>query len=335
MKTKLHIIRTLSAALSAAIAAIVLLPSLGLAQDYPSKPIRLIVPFNTGGSNDRLARAFAPHLSEVLNTPVVVENKPGAGTLLGHTYFLQQPADGYALLVTAPHPYMSNNILTQNAPFTLDDLAWINLPWEDTSLIVTAKDKPFDSLGDLIQEIRNSPGEVSIGVVANSSDHINAVIMLDAVGIDPNTVKWVTYAGGGPLRTAIAGGHVDAGATTADGTLSVFELVRPLVIFGDERIEPWNAPPISEALQEQDAQPRDYLAGSIRGIGAHASVQQNHPERWKTILDAVQTISSDPEIQKEFSEKGMQLQWPGHERSESLIRKNYGILESSADLMAK
>lgn len=308
-------------------------PSIAVADAYPSEPIRLIIPFNPGGSNDRFARALGPHLSKALNTPVVVENKPGAGTLLGHQYFLQQQDDGYAFLVSAPHPYMSNNILTQNASFKLDEFTWVNLPWEDTSLIVTAKDKPYKTLDDLVKAIKAEPGKVSIGVVANSSDHINAVAMLDALGIDKNAVKWITYAGGGPLRTAIAGGHVDVGSSTADGTLKVIDLVRPLVVFGDERLEEWNAPTIYEALDGKGAKKRDYLAGSIRGIGVRTSFKEKHPDRWKKIVEAIETVSADQANQKEFREKGMRLKWSGPEKAETLVRKNYDVLVDSVKLL--
>jgi putative tricarboxylic transport membrane protein len=321
--------------LTALCAGAALLPGLAAAQEYPSEPIRLIVPFNAGGSNDRMARALAPHMSEALGTPVVVENKPGAGTLLGHSYFLQQPDDGYAFLVTAPHPYMSNNILTQNAPFTLNDFAWINLPWQDTSIMVTANDNPANSLSDLLTTIKANPGDVSIGVVANSSDHINAVMLLDAVGIDPASVKWVTYSGGGPLRTATAGAHVDVGSSTADGTRSVFDLVKPLVVFSDKPVDPWAAEPVTAALAGQGAKEREYLAGSIRGIAAHASFKENHPDRWEKVSQVIEEISSDPAVQKEFAEKGMRLEWLGPAQSNGLVRKNYELLEGSVELMSE
>ncbi|HMA15438.1 MAG TPA: tripartite tricarboxylate transporter substrate binding protein, partial [Kiloniellaceae bacterium] len=68
--------------------------------NYPDRPISIVVPFDTGGYNDRLARAFAPFLQEKLGQPLTVVNRGGAGALLGHTYYLQQPDDGYSILCT-------------------------------------------------------------------------------------------------------------------------------------------------------------------------------------------------------------------------------------------
>ena len=80
---------------SASLAAAVVAPAVATAQeDFPSRPITMVVPFDTGGYNDRLARAFAPFLQEELGQPITIINRGGAGAMLGHMYFLQQEADG-------------------------------------------------------------------------------------------------------------------------------------------------------------------------------------------------------------------------------------------------
>ena len=90
-----------------ALSAGLCVPSLVSAQeDYPSRPINVVVPFATGGYNDRLARAFAPYLQEELGQPIVIVNQEGAGAQLGHTYALQQPADGYTVMLTSASPYI-------------------------------------------------------------------------------------------------------------------------------------------------------------------------------------------------------------------------------------
>lgn len=330
-----HILRAVRYAAIGALLTATLLATPAIAQDYPTQMIRLVVPFEPGGSNDRFARALVPYLTAQLNVPVVVENRPGAGTLLGHTYFLQQEDDGYTLLVSAPHPYLSNNIITQRAPFTLEEFSWLNLPWEDVSILVTANGKPYQTLSDLLDAIRENPGRISIGVVANSADHINARAMLAAADIDPSSVNWVTYSGGGPLRAAIAGGHVDAGSSTADGTLSIIDLVRPLVNFGTVRLDEWDAPPITEVTEELGLHERGYLSGSIRGIGVSSSFRENYPDRWQTLLDAVEEISANPENQQVFEERGMHLRWIGPERSREMIDENYNLLVDSAGVMSE
>src|SRR5687768_17911550 len=122
----------LTAALGAAVFAGLSMSGAAQAQDdYPSRPINVVVPFATGGYNDRLSRAFAPYLEKELGQPLVIVNKQGAGTQLGHTYTLQQKNDGYTILCTSASPYIPLTVLLQNAPYKNEDFHMINLPSRD------------------------------------------------------------------------------------------------------------------------------------------------------------------------------------------------------------
>lgn len=209
-------------------AAAVTSPAILRAQsDYPSRPINVIVPFDTGGYNDRLARAFGPFLSERLGQPLNIINRGGAGALLGHSYFLQQPADGYSILCTSAAPYLPLNILTQDAPFTLDDFHMINLPSRDYTMLATSTESGIGSIDEVIEQLKSDPGSLSIGIQPASADLVNLMLLADSQGIDREALRLVTFDGGGPTRNAVAGNVVDIGLGRWSGLLALGRPDRP------------------------------------------------------------------------------------------------------------
>lgn len=101
-------------------------PAYTAAEEFPHKPITVIVGFGVGGSADRMARMVAPYLAETLGQPVKVVNRKGAGTLFASNYVLASPHDGYTLYASTFSPYLTNSILEGNAEFSVNDFAYIN-----------------------------------------------------------------------------------------------------------------------------------------------------------------------------------------------------------------
>jgi putative tricarboxylic transport membrane protein len=301
--------------------------------NWPSGPITIIAPFNPGGAIDRLARAVAPHLSEELGVPVVVVNRPGAGGLLGHTFFLNQPDDGNTLLMTSATAPIALNILVQNATFQMEDFAFINMPRQEISGLMTASTKPFNDFNDLVNAIRANPGRISIGVINVSADLVNLMLTLEALGLSASDVRIVTYDGGGPVRTAVAGGTVDAGIIGAEGSLTVIDRVRTLAVYGEEALgEPWNAPAINAVLAPFGAEMTP-VSGSISGFAAAAGVREKHPERWARIVAAFEAIAKNEEITASFREQGLWTNWLGPDRSTEIVMQSYSVLAEHAHLL--
>ena len=203
--------------LAVALVGVILTGTAVIAQEWPNRPITVIVPFNAGGSTDLFARNLAPALSQELGQPINVINKPGAGGQIGASYFLAQPSDGYTMMVTAAAPYLPNNILTTGAEYTLEDFAFVNAQWIDYTIIAVPSDSPFQSLDDLIGTIKDRPGELSTSVTFGSAGHINTLVLLDALGLDQDAIRIVTFDGGAEARTALAGGQVDFGIDQGEG----------------------------------------------------------------------------------------------------------------------
>jgi putative tricarboxylic transport membrane protein len=134
------------------------------AQDWPRRPVTLLVPFDAGGSVDRLARGLTQFMPKALGQPMTVVDRVGAGGQIGTTWFLQQPDDGYTLMVTPATPFIPVNILVTGAKYSLDDFTFINGQWTDFTLLVTPKDRPFHSAHDLLDAIKANPGKLSAGI---------------------------------------------------------------------------------------------------------------------------------------------------------------------------
>jgi tripartite-type tricarboxylate transporter receptor subunit TctC len=318
------------AAAGVAVAAVAK-PSILRAQAYPSKPINVVVPFATGGYNDRLARAFAPFFQKVTGQPWVVVNRGGSGALLGHTYFLQQPDDGYTICCTSAAPYIPLNILLQNASFKLDDFQMINLPSRDYTLLATSADSPLKSIKDVVSKLKADPASLSIGVQPNSADYVNLMLFADANKIPRDKLKLVTYDGGGPTRNATAGGVVNVGLVGGEGFLPIASKVRPLVVFDDERQKPWDAPAVTEVVGK-DA---EFVAGSQRGWAVHASLVKKHPDVYKALLAALEKTSKDKETVAALEKQQLATEWYGPEESNKSFMRTAEIMRKHVALLKK
>lgn len=329
MTTKFTRRDTLRLAAGGAFAASVLAaPRIARAQSsYPDQPINVVVPFDTGGYNDRLARAFTPFLQERLGQPLVVVNRGGAGALLGHTYFLQQPDDGYAILCTSAAPYMPLNILIQDAQFKISDFQMINLPSRDYTLMATEAGGDIDSVDAVIEKLKADPGSLSIGVQPASADLVNLMLWVDANGISRDGLRIVTYDGGGPARNATAGGVVDIGLVGGEGFLPLAEKIRPLLIFGDKARDDWKAPTSAERGVSES------VFGSQRGWAVHASMKESHPDRYQTLLTAIEETSKDPKVVEVLKNQQLATDWYGPEESQKSLVETAAVMEKHVDLL--
>lgn len=329
MSTKFTRRDTLRLAAGGAIATSALaIPGIVRAQSaYPDQPINVVVPFDTGGYNDRLARAFTPFLQERLGQPLVVVNRGGAGALLGHTYFLQQPDDGYTILCTSAAPYIPLNILLQDAPFKVSDFQMINLPSRDYTLMATEAGSGIETADAVIEKLKADSGSLSIGVQPASADFVNLMLFADANGIKREGLRIVTYDGGGPARNATAGGVVDVGFVGGEGFLPLAEKIRPLMVFDEGKREPWDAPSSAEKGMT------DFVAGSQRGWAVHSSMKESHPDRYQKLVTAIEETSKDPKVIEVMKNQQLAWEWFGPEASQEALRRTAEVMEAHVELL--
>ncbi len=242
-------------------------PAILRAQSYPSQPINMVVPFATGGYNDRLARAFSPFLQETLGQPVNVVNRPGGNTIIGHQYVLQQPMDGHTILCTSASPYIPLSIMLHEAPYEVDDFWMINLPSRDLTLAAAPSTSGLESFAQAMDMLKDDPGSLSLGVQPASADYVNLMLSLSEAGIDPEAVRIVTYDGGGPARNAAAGGHVDIAFVGAEGFLPLIEQIKPLMLYADDPADIFPDTPERGRLRRGDGRQRPVRRGLAARLG--------------------------------------------------------------------
>jgi tripartite-type tricarboxylate transporter receptor subunit TctC len=192
--------------------AFLVLPALGVAtaasaQDYPAKPIRLIVPLAAGGIADNLARTFGQKLNETTKQPVVVDNRPGAGSVIGSEMAAKAPPDGYTLLMGGQGPMVMQPLLRAKMPFDPQkDLVAISQIATFANFLVAHPSVPASSLKDLIALAKTRPGALSLASQGpGSSGHVVGEQFKQAAGID---LLHVPYNGAAPAVAALIGGQV-------------------------------------------------------------------------------------------------------------------------------
>ena len=324
--TRRHMLKLASTSAAALIAA----PSMLRADaNYPSRPINVIVPFKAGGYNDRLARAFAPFLQEKLGQPVNIINKGGAGALLGHSYFLQQPDDGYTILCTSAAPYLPLNVLLQDAPFKVSDFQMINLPSQDYTLLATGKDSGITSIDDVIARLKADNTSLSIGLQPASADLVNLMLLMDMNGISREGLRLVTFDGGGPARNAVAGNVVDIALVGGQGFLPLVEQITPLLTFDTEVQDGWGGKLITD-LGGADA---EFVYGSQRGWAVHSSMMTSNPDVYAKITTAIEAASKDPAAIEALTSQQLATQWRGPEASNKALADTSKVMAQYVDLL--
>lgn len=178
------------------------------AQDYPAKPITLIVSFSAGGNNDLRARQLAVPVATALGQTIVVDNKPGASGNIGHDFVARAVADGYTLGIGAMGPLAVNPALFPKMNFDpVRDFVPVVLIEKAPLVLVTRADKPYKSIKDVIAAAKAKSGAVAIANAGTGgAHHLSAELLEETAGLQ---LLHVPYKGGGPAATALLSGEVD------------------------------------------------------------------------------------------------------------------------------
>ena len=202
------IARRLFLALAAAVAvAPVAVPLPAFAQSFPSKPVKLVVPFPPGGSLDNVGRLLAQKLSEAWGQQVVVENKPGAGGNVGADAVAKSPADGYTVVMGALSTHAVNPSLYAKMPYdAVKDFAPISLVAITPNVLIVNAATPVNSVRDMIAFAKANPGKVNFGSGSNgSAGHLAGELFKVLAGVD---MVHVPYKGAAPAVADLLGGQI-------------------------------------------------------------------------------------------------------------------------------
>ncbi|MFN0306055.1 MAG: Bug family tripartite tricarboxylate transporter substrate binding protein [Burkholderiales bacterium] len=197
------------------IALLLMLPGITAAQDYPNRPVRLIVPFAPGGTTDSVGRLVAASLSTRLGQQVVVENRPGAGSQIGLEYVARVPADGYTLILGASDGLVILPVMKKKAPYdALNDFTPVAIVGAaPLSYTVFAK-FPANSLAELIAYAKAKPGGIRYGSAGvGTTLHLGIELLQALTGTE---MVHVPYKGGAPMMADIVAGQIELVLTSAD-----------------------------------------------------------------------------------------------------------------------
>ena len=191
----------------AALAAAALLPSPAPAQDYPTRTIRMIVPFGAGGPTDVFTRALAEELRKALGQPIVMENRPGAGTIIGTTEAAKSAPDGYTLLMISATQTTVETLNTNKSYRLMRDFVPVASLMNSELVLVVPERSPANSLKDLIALAKAKPGTLNYGSSGPGSNyHMAGELVKNLAGLD---IVHVPYKGSTGARNDIISGQIE------------------------------------------------------------------------------------------------------------------------------
>ena len=232
-----------------ALATAACLPALAEAQAYPSKPVTLIVPYPAGGANDAVGRLIGQKLAETLGQPVVVDNRPGAGTTIGAALASRAAADGYTIFLgSLASNAVSPHLIANPGYDSLKDFAPIGLIGVAPIVATVNKDSPYTSLKSLVDEAKKHPGDVMYGSAGNGSPlHLAGELFSQAAGVN---MTHVPYKGGNAHTMDLIGGRLAVifDTTTAAMPMIKGDKIRAIAVSSPTRLPDLpNVPTFAEA----------------------------------------------------------------------------------------
>lgn len=293
MKTK--ILKKICSAIFLATGFCAVFPSTqSLAQNYPDKPIRIIVPYGPGGGTDILTRNIADRLSQKLGQSVIVENRPGADGVIGTNVVATSKPDGYTYLM-AVDSHIMNPLLYKSLPYdTFKDMTGVTLIARSPYIFVAKSDQPGNNIKEFVEQTRKQPNKRSI---ANSEKY--SLLLNQALASNEKLdVVHVPYKGSGPMLVDVAAGNVTMSPTSILAAMPYLQSgrMKALGVTGEERSP---AVPNVPTLKEQGFNNYDFYVNY--GLYAPAGTPRNVLE---TMQKAVKEVVSTPEMKAILLDKG-------------------------------
>ena len=269
------------------------------AQTYPTKPVTIVVPFSPGGATDIMTRLLAERLNKRLGQPVVVENKPGAGTMIASDYVAKAPADGYTLLVAASSLGIAPSLYKKVNYDPIKDFAPISQVASVVHVLVVHPSIPAKNVGELVTWLKANPTKANYGSVgAGTSTHLESELFKSVAGVK---MAHIPYKGSAPALTDLVGGQLQVmfDAYASSGPFIKDGRVRLLAVTTAQRSKSLpDTPTVSESgLPGYEAMP---WLGLVAPAGTPAPVVNR-------LYTELNDILKEPEVQERFRSLGLDI----------------------------
>jgi tripartite-type tricarboxylate transporter receptor subunit TctC len=282
------------------------------AQPYPNQPIRLIVPFAAGGPSDVLARAFSQKLGEDLGQPVIIDNKPGAGTNLAAEFVARSKPDGYTIFLMMVGTQAINETLYKKLSYnTVKDFAPITLVASSSLMLVANPSVPVKNASELIAFAKANPGKVNFGSSGTGTPlHLGGELFNVQAGTD---ITHVPYKGAAPALTDVLGGQIQ---TAMVGTPAALPFVKSgkLTAIGVTSLKRSSNAPEVPAIAETLP---NFEVELVYALVAPAGTPNAIIKRLNTQMS---TILNNPEVKTQLASRGFDVQTSSPEQLGAYIK---------------
>jgi tripartite-type tricarboxylate transporter receptor subunit TctC len=270
------------------------------AQDWPQRPVSVVVPFPAGGSSDAIARMLTVPLNEKLGQPFVIDNRPGATGAIGATYVKRAPADGYTMMVASIGVYAVNPFLQKNLAYDpAKDFDLLTVAVRAPNVLVANPQFPANTLQELVAYMKKNPGKVSFASSgAGSSDHLTAALFWQKSATDG---LHVPYKGGGPAISDLLAGQVDVSFQNINAVLQHVRAgkLKAMAVTSDKR-----SPVLPNVPTMAEAGIKDVEVYSWQGVAAPRGLP---PAIKSRLHGALVSSLNDPKMRQKLSESGFEV----------------------------
>lgn len=294
-----------------ALAAVVALAGLAQAQDYPKKPINVLIGFAPGGGSDVMLSMVRPHLEKVMKTTLVPVYKPGSGSDIALTELAMSRPDGYSVVISCT-PQVPINAVVRETAYKISDMVFVANVITDPGVLVVRTESPYKTVADFVKAMQEKPGKVSVGVSSAPGDDWFAIHMLQ--GAAKAEANIVPFSGDGPSWQAALAGHVDASANNLSIVYPQVKggKLRALAIMADKRSPFLPDVPTFKELGY------DFTSGSSRGF---AMPRETPKPIVSAFAGAVKQVMNSQEFKANAEKTAFPSDYQGPEEYAAYIKK--------------
>ncbi len=300
--------------------------TVAIADDYPSRPITLVIPYGPGGAADLSARLVAGNAPSTLGQSILPVNKAGAAGVTGSNFVINAKKDGYTLLSARVGSQMGVPAMNKTIPYKWDDFTVIGMTELNPFILTVGADSPYETFADFEKAVKDgvelSYSSAGVGTLL----HIATAVMADAMGADPDKLTHIPYKGGGKARTAVVSGAVDfswGNLSASAGALEAGQL-RALAVTTPERFA--TIPDVPSASEVGYADLEKIIGWSA--IYGPPGLPDEVVAKWS---DALMKLGENPAWLKLTKGLGNIVQLMGPEETKTFVKNQYDVFDAAIE----